>query len=98
MSSLRFEWDDRKNTANKRRNKVSFEEAVTVFSDGNALLIADPDHSDDEDRFLLLGFSLLLRLLIVVHCYREDESIIRIVSARKANKLERSQYDKRLKQ
>ena len=98
MIEFRFEWDERKNSANKRKHKVSFDEAVTVFSDGNALLIADPDHSDEEDRFILLGFSSLLRLLVVVHCHREDDNVIRIISARKATRMEQSQYNKRLKQ
>ena len=92
MSKLRFEWDRRKNAANKRKHRVAFEEAVSVFSDDAALLLADPDHSGDEDRFVLLGLSMALRVLVVVHCYREKEDVIRIISARKADKLERAQY------
>ena len=92
MKPLRFEWDDRKNTLNKRKHGVSFEEASTVFSDENALLIPDPDHSVEEHRFILLGLSSNLRALVVCHCYRKFEEIIRIISARKANRSEKKQY------
>lgn len=88
---MRFEWDDRKDAANRRKHRVSFDEARTVFFDENALLIADPDHSQDEDRFILLGISIRLRALVVCHCFREDESVVRIVSARRANRQERAQ-------
>lgn len=74
------------------RHKVSFEEAQTVFYDENAIRYFDPDHSDDEDHFLMLGMSFTLRVLVVCHCYRENESVIRIISARKANKQEQSDY------
>jgi len=97
MTELRFEWDDDKSVANRRKHGVSFEEASTVFFDDNALLISDPDHSaEDEDRFFLLGMSIRLRNLVVCHCYREAEEVIRIVSARKANRLEREDYYRRL--
>ena len=79
------------------RCTVSFEEAETVFSDEQAILLPDPDHSREEDRFLLLGFSLGLRVLVVVHCSREDETVIRIISARKASPSERAQYGARWK-
>ena len=92
MDDIRFEWDERKNRANKRKHKVSFEEAQSVFLDENALRFFDPDHSQDEDRFLMLGMSFTLRVLVVCHCYREDDSVIRIISARKANKREQSDY------
>ena len=92
MSSLSFEWSEAKNRANKRKHKVSFEEAQTVFLDENALRFFDPDHSDDEDRFLMLGMSFSLRILVVCHCYRENESVIRILSARKADRREQSDY------
>jgi uncharacterized DUF497 family protein len=95
MAELRFEWDERKNTANKRKHGVSFEEAQTVFYDDRALLIDDPD--EDEDRFVLLGLSTMLRTLVVCHCYREGDQIIRIISARKAGKDERADYEKRWK-
>ena len=84
MSELHFEWDYRKAAANERKHGVSFEEAKAVFSDERAKLIDDPDHSEEEDRFVLLGLSNLLRLLVVCHCYREDANVIRIISARKA--------------
>ena len=92
MSSIRFEWDPKKADANLRKHKVSFEDAQSVFSDERALLIDDPDHSDDEDRFVLLGLSQSLRLLVVVHCYRAEGRVIRIISARKADAEERSVY------
>ena len=92
MSDIQFEWDERKNQANKRKHKVSFEEAQTVFLDENAIRYFDPDHSADEDRFLMLGMSFTLRVLVVCHCYRADDSIIRIISARKADKREQTDY------
>ena len=92
MSDIQFEWDERKNRENKRKHKVSFEEAQSVFLDENALRFFDPDHSQDEDRFLMLGMSFTLRVLVVCHCYREDDSVIRIISARKADKREQSDY------
>ena len=94
MSTLNFAWDEQKNRANKKKHDVSFEEAETVFLDDYARLIPDEDHSDDEDRFILLGLSVQLRLLIVCHCYRDREQTIRIISARKANKSEQSQYNR----
>ena len=85
-------WDDRKNEVNKKKHGVSFDEAKTVFYDENAIRYYDPDHSDDEDRFLMVGLSQKLRILIVCHCFREDDSVIRIVSARKATKGEEDNY------
>jgi uncharacterized DUF497 family protein len=93
MADLSFEWDPRKAAANRRKHGVSFEEAVTIFSDDRALLISDPDHSAVEDRFVLLGVSAALRTLVVVHCYRAGEARIRLISARKATRSERAQYD-----
>lgn len=90
----RFVWDTRKSAANYRKHRVSFEEAQTVFEDERALLLDDPDHSAGEDRFVLLGMSAPLRLLVVCHCYREDGDVIRIISARKAAPVERRAYDK----
>lgn len=90
--SLRFEWDPRKAEANLRKHGVSFEDAQSVFADERARLIDDPDHSTDEDRFLLLGLSSSMRLLVVAHCYREAESVIRIISARKATRGEQGSY------
>lgn len=95
MAELRFEWDERKNTTNRRKHGVSFQEAQTVFYDERALLREDPDEA--EDRFFLLGLSLALRTLVVCHCYREGDAVIRIISARKANRSERSQYEQRWK-
>jgi uncharacterized DUF497 family protein len=92
MTDIQFEWDDRKSRENKRKHKVSFEEAQTVFLDENAIRFFDPDHSQDEDRFIMLGMSFTLRVLVVCHCYREDDSVIRIISARKADKREQSDY------
>ena len=94
MPELRFEWDERKNTANKRKHGVSFDEAQTVFYDDRALLTEDPDE-EDEDRFVLLGLSAGLRTLVVCHCYRENDEVIRIISARKAHREERRDYDRR---
>ncbi len=93
MDGLKFEWDRRKEAANRKKHGVSFEEARTAFFDENARLVADPDHSDEEDRFVLLGLSSRLRLLVVCHCYRKEPEIIRIISARKADRSERSKYE-----
>lgn len=92
MSTLRFEWDDRKAAANAKKHGVTFEEARSVFVDERAKLIDDPDHSEDEDRFVLLGLSSTLRLLIVCHCYRSEGNVIRIISARKATTKESKSY------
>ncbi len=92
MAHVDFEWDERKNRTNKRKHGVSFEEAQTVFFDENAVRFFDPDHSDDEERFLMLGMSFALRVLVVCHCFRIDDSVIRIISARKANKTEQAAY------
>jgi uncharacterized DUF497 family protein len=98
VKQLRFEWDDRKAAVNRRKHGVSFEEARTVFFDENALLRPDEDHSEDQDRFVLLGLSARLRTLVVCHCCRQGEEVIRLISARKANALERQQYeDRRMK-
>ncbi|MBT3199680.1 MAG: BrnT family toxin [Phycisphaerales bacterium] len=92
MDGLTFSWDDRKDRANQRKHGVSFEEAATAFADENARLTHDPDHSQDEDRFILLGFSAKFRMLVVAHAYRQGETEIRIISARKAMRKERMQY------
>ena len=92
MANLKLEWDPRKARASKKKHRVSFEEAATAFLDEVGRVIPDPDHSGDEDRFILLGMSSILRVLIVCHCYRESSSVIRIISARKASKAERVQY------
>lgn len=92
MSTLRFEWDERKANANQTKHGVSFEEARTVFFDERARLIDDPDRSDDEERFILLGLSSTLRLLVVCHCYRSEGNVIRLISARKATASESKSY------
>jgi uncharacterized protein len=92
MTSLRFEWDDAKNRSNRRKHGVSFEEARSAFLDENARTVPDPDHSDDEERFVLLGLSISLRVLVVCHCYRQADEVIRIISARKADRDELKQY------
>ena len=83
MSELRFEWDAKKNRENRRRHKVSFEEAETTFADEHGLLIADSDHSEDEDRFILLGLSATLRLLVVCHTYRKEDEVASFRPARR---------------
>lgn len=92
MSELRFEWDERKNRSNVNKHGVSFEEAQTAFKDENAIQYCDPDHSEDEDRFILLGLSTKLRVVVVCHCFRESELVVRIFSARKASKPEQRDY------
>ena len=92
IRGILFEWDEPKNRANKRKHGVSFEEAQTVFLDESAIRFFDPDHSTEEDRFLMLGISIQLRVLVVCHCFRVDDSLIRIISARKANRKEAGTY------
>jgi len=92
MPALRFEWDTRKAAANLRKHGVSFEEARSVFFDEQARLIDVPDHSEEEDRFVLLGLSGALRLLLVCHCYRSEGELIRIISARRATRTEAKFY------
>ena len=92
MSELHVKWDPRKATANEKKHGVSFEEAKSVFSDECAKLIDDPDHSEEEDRFILLGLSSSLRVLVVCHCHREEGNVIRIISARKATTVESKFY------
>jgi len=92
MLGLKFEWDQRKNRANIRKHNVSFEEAQMVFKDENAIQYFDPDHSEDEERFILLGLSAKRLVLVVCHCFRESELVIRIISARRADKLEQQDY------
>ena len=96
MKELKFNWDKNKATKNLTKHKISFEEAQSVFDDDNARLIFDPDHSEDEDRFILLGLSYSLKVLVVVHCYKDEENIIRLISARKATKPEEINYKEQL--
>jgi len=90
--TLQFEWDSDKAVRNASKHGVTFVEAQSVFADENAKLIDDPDHSEEEDRFVLLGLSQTLRLLVVVHCYRGEDQVIRVISARKASKSESKFY------
>jgi uncharacterized DUF497 family protein len=92
MAEIIFEWDNKKEKTNKRKHGISFEDARTAFYDENAIQYFDPDHSDEEDRFILLGISFKLKVLVVCHCFREGESVIRIISARKADKDEEYEY------
>lgn len=93
MNKIKFEWDDNKNKINQTKHKISFEEAQTVFDDEMALVIDDPEHSEEEDRFIILGLSSKANLLVVCHCYRASDTIIRIISARKATTTETRQYN-----
>lgn len=93
---IKFEWDEKKNKTNVEKHGISFEEASSVFQDEESLIMVDDNHSQEEDRFILIGFSFKANLLVVCHCYREKDSIIRIISARKADRNERKQYMERL--
>jgi hypothetical protein len=92
MKRLEFEWDKKKDKTNLKKHGVSFDEARTVFYDEYAIQFFDPEHSENEDRFLLLGTSFKLKALVVCHCFREEETVIRIISARKADKDEEQFY------
>lgn len=92
MDEIKFVWDPKKARLNKSRHGVSFEEAQTVFYDENAVEFYDPDHSETEDRFLMLGLSVKLRVLVVCHCLREENTVIRIISARRATRHEEKNY------
>jgi len=97
MDHITFEWDETKNQKNQEKHKISFEEAKTAFYDQNALVIFDPDHSEDEERFILMGLSQNLNLLVVCHCYRANDDVIRLISARKADTQEKRVYGRRSK-
>jgi hypothetical protein len=92
MHGLTFVWGEEKDRANQRKHGISFAEARTVFYDENAREYSDPDHSESEERFILLGISSRLRALVVCHCYRESESVVRIISARRAHRSEEETY------
>jgi uncharacterized protein len=92
MNKIHFIWNKQKAALNKKKHGVSFEEAKTVFYDDNAVEFYDPDHSENEDRFIMLGMSFMARVLVVCHCVREKDSVIRIISARKATKRETKNY------
>jgi len=92
MDSIKFEWDNNKAQINIEKHGISFDEASTVFADEDAVLFDDPGHSTEEERFMLLGMSSQAKMLIVCHCYRGADDIIRIISARRATKTETQQY------
>lgn len=92
MQDIRFVWDKGKSELNKRKHGVSFEEAQSVFYDENAIEFYDPEHAEDEDRFIMLGMSFKLRILVVCHCLRDQGATIRIISARKATRKEAKGY------
>jgi uncharacterized DUF497 family protein len=90
---LRFEWDEAKNVRNRSKHKVWFEEAQGVFDDPRARVFHDSEHSEEEDRFVIIGMSFSARLLVVVHCHRKMDSVVRIISARKATRKETQTYE-----
>ena len=92
MSRVTFEWDPAKDAANRRKHGISFAEAASAFADERGRIIGDPDHSADEDRFVLLAMSAGARMLVVVHCWRDSDEVIRIISARRAKRREQRQY------
>ena len=92
IGPVKFEWDEKKNAANQRKHDVSFLEARSVFLDEHSIEAVDPDHSQTEDRFILVGVSERLRVLVVSYCYRKSYSMIRVISVRKANKCEEESY------
>jgi len=92
VKELRFEWDEKKYNLNQGKHGISFLEAQAVFSDENGLLLDDPDHSSEEERYIILGMSSKLRLLVISHTYRREDLIVRIISARKATRMEQRQY------
>jgi uncharacterized DUF497 family protein len=92
---MQFEWDDAKEKANRRKHGVSFVEAQTAFFDEHAIQFFDPDHSDDEDRFILLGMTFKLSVIVVCHCFRKSETVVRLFSARRADKHEEREYWRR---
>lgn len=92
MNALQFEWDTAKNRANIKKHNISFTEAKSAFYDEQALVFSDPDHSVDEERFILLGLSIKTQVLVVCHCFRQSETVVRIISARKADSDEVGDY------
>jgi uncharacterized DUF497 family protein len=92
MNKIEFAWDPEKEGINRKKHGISFDEAKTVFYDENALLFYDEDHSDEEERFIMLGLSSTIRVLVVCHCYISKNKIIRIFSARKATAKESKHY------
>lgn len=92
MKHLKFEWDSKKDKTNAEKHGITFEEAKTVFYDEYAIQYYDPDHSESEDRYILLGISFKLNTIVVCHCFREEEVVVRIISARKADRDEEQVY------
>lgn len=90
---LRFDWDEQKNKRNRTKHGIWFEEARSIFSDPHGRFFYDPEHSDDEDRFILIGMGSAARILVVVHCYRESDFVVRTISARKATRKEVRFYE-----
>ena len=91
---IQFVWDEQKYQINQKKHGVSFEEAKSVFFDEYARFLTDPDHSETEERYLLLGMSIQMRLLVISHCYREHDHVIRLISARPATRFEQQQYQR----
>ena len=91
MKNSEFEWDDKKAQSNLKKHGVSFEEGATVFNDPRIATISDPDHSEDEERYVSIGMSVIMRLLSVIHTFRKER--IRLISARKATKAEKKNYE-----
>ena len=94
MDIIKFEWDENKNRINLQKHEISFDEAKTVFYDEDALVRDGPEHSQEEERFIILGLSSKANLLVDCHCYRASETVIRIISARKATRRESKYYRK----
>ena len=92
MKELVFDWDPKKDKTNRKKHGVSFADAAACFYDANALVFRDPEHSDEEDRFILLGLNMKMGVLVVCHCYREEETLVRIISARTADSEEETDY------
>ena len=93
VQNLKFEWDENKNKINQRKHGISFDEVTSVFRDTLAIVFDDPDHSDNEERFLIIGTSDKRGICLVSHCYRGQDQVIRIISARKATKTECKIYE-----
>ena len=89
---ISFEWDFKKNSQNRKKHGIEFEDAVSVFMDENAIIYDDIDHADDEERYIILGVDSKSRILVVVHCYRKSDTVIRIISARTATRNEIADY------
>ena len=91
-----FKWDESKNQQNRKKHSIWFEEAKTVFEDTFARVFYDEEHSKREDRFLIIGESCFKKVLIVIHCYDEEDQLVRLISARQASTKERKAYEERV--